>query len=253
MSKELASVAGKGLTAFLDEQDDAFISAGREDGGLSGDILKFSGNTGKFTVRGDEITAGTRLAFNMAYVEWGKVCWKDGKLLERRFVEIAGGGRRPSDSELTDHGPYKPGEGWQDAYQVQVHDIEDGSAYQLMLSSKSGVAAMGRLVKEYGEKRRFNYDANRQPKIPIVEIDSVGFQPKQAPGTKYAPKFEIVDWLSGDEIQALIGGVGDVEDEGDEAAAEVAAEVPVEVVAEAPKKPQGVVRPAGVGLNKFKK
>lgn len=190
---------GDGLKERLDE-----LGAGSSGGA----ILKFSGNTGIWTFKDREFDYGSKFAFNIEYVEYGYVCWKDKKLIDSVLKPVFGHDPKPQESDLADYGPYsREGDGWKDAFRIKVRDIEDGMEYELTFSNRSGWNAMSSLTKDFGEKVRLHTEEDGSFKTPIVELGGTSFEPKGAIGKKFAPKLRILDWYSKADMLEVIGGV----------------------------------------------
>lgn len=248
MSNEIVKAAAASGISRLAAGDNPFLKDARESGaGLRGKILKFSGNNGQYQVDNAQLSLLHRVAFVMFDLEKGYVCWKGGKLVcQGKYFSRLMDMSPVDENTLPQFGPFGEGEGWREAYRTQVRDLDTGEVWQLMLSSASGVTAFRNLTGEYGAHFKYKGDGMPTPEIlPIVTLDSVGFKPKMAPATKYAPKFSIVDWTTIADLEALFEGVvedGIAADEEAEAAAAAAA-------APAPAtKPAGVLRPAsGLG------
>lgn len=181
-------------------------------GSTGGSILKFSGNTGTWSFKNEEFESGSRFAFNMEYVEWGFVCWKEKKIIDRALVPTFAQVPKPTEDDCPDYGPYsREGDGWSPAFRVMVRDLEDGTEYELTLSNKSGCNAMAALIKDFGDKARMHVNEDGSAKAPIIEIGSQGFETNKAAGKKYAPTFKIVDWYSTEEMAQVMGGADAVD------------------------------------------
>jgi len=246
-SKALATVREHGMATI--DRNMLLSGDGLQDkmnqlgaGATAGAILKFSGNTGLWTFKDHEFDYGTRMAFNLEYVEWGYVCWKGGKIIDRTLVPMFAGVDKPVESDLTDYGPYeKQGDGWKEAFRCNVIDLEDGTEYELTLSNKSGWNAMSALVKDFGGKARLHTEEDGSFKTPIVELSGVAFESKHAAGKKHAPKFRITDWYSKEDMMQVVGGVEALEEDfGDEPVSAPAVEEPK---GSAVRKPTGNRRP----------
>lgn len=177
----------------------------------TGAFLKFSGNTGEFQYKGQTIEHGSVFAFNMTEMRKGWICWKDSKPVDQKMSLVLSTERVPDKHELPDHGPYKEGEGWAEQIGVPVRDLEGGEQLEINLSNISGRNALIRLASDYGTKVRMNIDDKGQPKIPLVEVSASSFTSKNFPGTKWAPQFKIVDWMSIDELNTLAENAGVVD------------------------------------------
>lgn len=204
--------AATGLSAFLSAAgNNPFTSLATEYNVPTGAFLKFSGNTGEFSYKGQVIEHGSVFAFNMMEMRKGWICWKDGKAQEQHMVRVLSAERVLEKDELTDHGPYKEGEGWAEQIGVTIRDLEGGDQLELNLSSKGGRNALIRLANEYGTKARMNLDDNGDPKVPLVEVSAQSFKSKLAAGTKWAPQFKIVQWMTMDELAVLSENAGEVD------------------------------------------
>jgi hypothetical protein len=182
--------------------DNPFAALGSEMGVPTGAILKFSGNTGAWTYKNEEIDNGTLLAFDIMNMRKGWVCWKGGKPVEKFVSRVMDRAPIRDKESLPDYGPYKEGEGWSECIEVPVKSIDTGEEMEISLSSRGGVSALARLASEFGTKVRMNIDASGSPKIPLVTIDSISFESQKAVGKKWAPVFKIVEWATADELLA---------------------------------------------------
>jgi hypothetical protein len=204
--------AATGLSAFLTPGGaNPFTSLATEYNVPTGAFLKFSGNTGEFSYKGQVIEHGSIFAFNMMEMRKGWICWKDGKAQEQHMVRVLSAEQVMAREELADHGPYKEGEGWTEQIGVPIRDLEGGDQLELNLSSKGGRNALIRLANEYGTKARMNLDDNGDPKVPLVEVSAQSFKSKLAAGTKWAPIFKIVNWMTIDELMCLSENAGEVD------------------------------------------
>lgn len=187
------SLAGQ-LAAFATSGDDPFSKAGSEMGsGAFTRFVKFSGNTGEYTYgKNDEsdIDHGTKVAINPLTFARGGICWKNGEVAAEQMTPVVQG-EPPLLASLPDHGPYaKKEDGWKAQSSFFFCDTE-GNGYEFKTSSKSGMRAVGNLLKDYGKLFR-NYPG----KVPLITLDADKFSPKDKSfGDKYAPVFKIVDWV----------------------------------------------------------
>ena len=223
MTKEVAvsnagtgTVAGYGTTSLKDMQANLRASKLRN-GGSGAAYISFSGKTGGFTygTKKEEMDLGTRLAVNITEYKEGWICWKEGKNVEEVMVRAFEGSPPPKES-LTDHGPYEKtddGEdGWQQQSSVMLATLgTEKEQYVFNTSSSTGRAALGRLAGAIGDAITTKLDEDGNPLIPIIELDQDSFQHKNKRiGTIYTPQFNIVDWVSTDELEA-----GDLSADGD--------------------------------------
>jgi hypothetical protein len=211
MGNDLVNKAAETGLSFLAGGQNPFTALATEYNVPTGAFLKFSGNTGEFSYKGQPIEHGTVFAFNMMEMRKGWICWKDGKAQEQHMVRVMSSDRVMDQCDLTDHGPYKEGEGWQEQIGVPVRDLEGGDQLELNVSSKGGRNALIRLASDYGTKVRMNIDEEGNPKIPLVEVSAQSFVSKLAAGKKWAPIFKIVDWMPAAELALLSEKAGTVD------------------------------------------
>lgn len=213
MGNDLVNKAAEtGLAAFLSGGHNPFTALATEYNVPTGAFLKFSGNTGEYSNKNQPVEHGTSFAFNMMEMRKGWICWKDGKAQEQHMVRVMSHDRVMDQADLTDHGPYKEGEGWQEQIGVQVRDLEGGEQLEFNLSSKGGRGALIRLADQYGTRARMNLDDDGNAKIPIVEVSAQSFTSKLAAGKKWAPVFKIVDWMTVAELSLLSEQAGTVDE-----------------------------------------
>jgi hypothetical protein len=220
MSNDLVSQAAATGLAILAGGNNPFTSLATEYNVPTGAFLKFSGNTGEYSYKGQTIEHGSCFAFNMMEMRKGWICWKDGKPVEQFMVRVMSGESVLDKEELPDHSPYKEGEGWQEQIGVPVRDLEGGEQLEINLSNISGRNALIRLASDFGTKVRMNIDEEGQPKIPIVEVSASSFTSKNFPGKKWAPAFKIVGWMSVAELTLLSENAGTVDSAQHEPAAD---------------------------------
>lgn len=227
MGNEVQVTGGRALAQYAD--DPWVVYAQSQPGGGGVQYAKFDGSTGKFSYGADrtEIELGTEVAVNMLDYKKGFICWVDNEVVDEQMVsvnEVLHGMARPiTEADLKDHGPYKTypdgtSDGWT-AQETVGMKLFDGTDIVFKTSSGSGLRAMAALLKSYGEGRRIHGpDA-----IPIVKVDSTAFIPKKNPraGTKYAPKFVIVDWKTQEELEELVADNAPEADEPEPAPAPV--------------------------------
>lgn len=237
----LTTQNGGGALAAYGAGKNAFDDAASDLGAGGGAFLKFNGNTGDFTfgAEGDEIPHGTQLAVQMDGFARGFICWVEGDVVEEVMVKVVDG-KPPLQSDLADHGPYEKHDdgtqdGWSEQARVTFISLEDGETYVYKTSSKSGLRALGNLLRDFARQMRSHPDA-----LPVAEFGATSFIPKNNKkiGKKYAPSFKLVGWVQQEEIDALADGAGGEDDAGnyadepadatpakvEETAAEVAAE-----------------------------
>jgi len=209
MGKEVAVSQQGGAVAAADQWAALAnqYSAGGESSGVQ--FLKFDGNNGEYTYGSarEELPLGSQLAVNMASYSVGFICWKDGQVVDEVMVPIVSG-KGVNRSDLTDHGPYKTyadgtKDGWSEQRSVDFKGVEDGTDYQFKTTSKSGLIALGNLLRDFAKAVKLH-----DGEVPIVEASRNEFTPKNVRGgdntKKYAPAFKITAWAPESEIEAAI-------------------------------------------------
>lgn len=237
MSKELAVQSNRSAeVAKFDANNNPFLAAGQGSGDYFGKRLSLNGNTGKIHIgpKDDDefLDEGTELVMDLFTAEMGHVCWVDEEMVEEAMFAIVSGKKLPDIKELTYHGPYEKHDdgtedGWQVQYRFKCYDEKTGEAYTYATTSKSGVRGSKKLIKTYGQKFALKVGADGLYQYPIVIFDIAGFKIKDKPklGTKYAPDFDLVDWVDASEVAhyfAEADNPADYDpDEDDDAAEEV--------------------------------
>lgn len=182
-------------------------------GGSGARFLKFSGNDGYYTYGAEDtdLAEGTRAAVNPMSLKRGWICWNDGQMLEEVMYTILEG-QPPAKHELTDHGPYKAkNDGWAEQKTIEFLAI-DGEPVPLLFqaNNRSKLNALEQLMKKIGREYKGHPGC-----VPIIALGSNAFeaQERNEAGekvgrkmTKYAPTFDIVDWMPEEELAALTEG-----------------------------------------------
>lgn len=219
MSNEVATQNNSAAMATADAYD-PYLAHGEELGGNAGAaFLKYNGNDGGYTFGSDaeELATGSKVAIVAESFGRGWICWKDGDVAEEIIVPILTG-LPPKKDELTDHGPYtKKDDGWIEQVVVRMKDLDTGIDLLYKPVSKGGKGALGRLMTSYGKQRKMNMDDSGNFLVPIAEIGERSFTPKDIKTKKWAPSFEIVEWMSADELTDLFEG-SSVDEEEEEVA-----------------------------------
>lgn len=207
MTKNLpakAAASGYGAVANYGDFADQFAAeAGNVAGGGGGKaFMKFDGNSGDFSfgANSEELELGSRLVLDVTSYARGWVCWKDGNVVEEVMVPLSEG-HPPRKHELTDHGPYdEDGDGWVEQYTIEMRQLEDEQVQMIFQANNASKRrAMGALMKAFAAQFKKHPGC-----APVVEIDQTSFEIKgKRKITKYAPIFNIVEWLSAEELGEL--------------------------------------------------
>lgn len=209
MSTAIAKTdTARGLAAFSGNSNPFLDDANRSGADAASAYIAFSGNTGKWTFKGQEIDVGTILAFDLWNAARGWIAWKNNKPVEKISVPILDNLPLPSEDELTDHWDGAPAgkrpketDGWREVVIVNVRNLDGGPPMELSLPGSPGYRPINRLIKEFGAKVRANIDDAGEPMIPLVEIDAESFDGRG--GKKYAPILRLTDWMSRAELDGI--------------------------------------------------
>lgn len=212
-------VATRPTTAVARQSDNVFTMTAAALGSDGGGVIfgKFNGNNGDFTYGTNpakELEPGTAVLVDMQQaVKRGWICWKDGSVVDERMVLITQG-NPPREDELPDKGPYtKKDDGWKEQVSIRFKLFETGEEIELKMTSRAGIRGVGALCKAYGAEFR-DHDPDS---LIVVILDSKGYTPKdKSYGRKYAPIFEIDEFISPDEAAERLGMPGD-DDAGEDA------------------------------------
>lgn len=174
--------------------------AGAPDGS---EYMNFSGKRGTYTIGKDkrEVGPAELWVVNVTSFEEGWVCWKGGNPASTRLSNIYTGVPvvTPDADEL---GPFdsRKGEGWFQAKAMVLRSCgEDSQQGYFKLNSVSGVAAIAEFIGEFAARAQAG-----EPCWPVVSLDVEEFE---AQGYKnFKPVFNVMGWLSDDELERLAGG-----------------------------------------------
>lgn len=190
---------------------DPFAAAAADMGATRGLFLKFDGNEGTFSYgpKDDEqeIPLGTQLATNFGGTfKRGFICWKESEAVDEVMELVADGAEPTREADLEDHGPYETYEdgskdGWRKQAAFELVDLESGNRFAFKASSASAYTAAGRLAAGFAKAYR-----QKSGMVPVVQVDADPFdvyardqhgkKTKKKQGTKFAPSFKIVGWIS---------------------------------------------------------
>lgn len=224
-SQELVkNVGARGLASF-NEAADVFAHEAVVMGVQNGSYLSFSGRTGLWKIKGQDVDEGTCFAFHILHCQKGVRAWKNDKVVEQHWTPFVNGDPLPE--ELTDHwknGKEKNSDGWQECIKIDIRDLEGGPQMDFTLPSDKPWRPVWRLIKEFGDKAKLNKDDAGQYKIPVIEIGSELVNGKS--GNFFSPKLTIVDWITeadmADRVQEFVAAHGGDEVEEAEIVEEVA-------------------------------
>jgi hypothetical protein len=217
--------ADRGLLAFT-EAADVFSNEAAAMGVQNGQYISFSGKTGRWAIKGQEVDPGTCFAFHMLACQKGWRAWKNEKPVEQIWSNFVNGEPLPAEKDLTNHWPNgkeHTTDGWQSVIKIDIRDLEGGPQMDLTLPSEKPWRPVWRLIKEFGDKAKLNRDDKGQYKIPVVEIGTE--QVKGKSGTFFAPTFKIVDWLSEQDMAERVGEFLDANSPAEEVVEEVVEKV----------------------------
>ena len=226
MSKELATTSEKGGIVKYDATNNPFLAAASGVGDFFGSRLSFDGNTGQILIGSkddeNEMKHGSVLVANLIAAEMGALCWVGGQLVDEVTFPIASGRELPILADLPDHGPYEKDEdgmeeGWQHVYRFQLYSEKDKEGFTFATSSKSGIRGVKKLLKAFGSKFPLKIGADGQYQYPVIEFTADSFKIKDKPklGKKWAPVFNIIDWIDAEEALPYFATAASGDDEDD--------------------------------------
>ena len=205
MSNELVSKAANGgLAALMDPVNNPFLQDAAEQGVRGGAYLRFNGNNGQWVTIGQQsVDDGSLWAMNLLHAERGYQCWSEGKLIDEVWVSIMSRQSLPALSELRHVEKKKESDGWKMAVKVPVRAVDGGPQCDMVMKADNPNRPINRLLKEFGQQLALNMDpATKMPKVPVIELGSESFVVKGV-GTKFSPKFRIVEWRTEKELAEL--------------------------------------------------
>jgi hypothetical protein len=216
MSTELVNkVAQTGLAAFTGGVN-PFTQYADDVGVGNNAYMTFNGNTGIYADhKRQTIEYGTAMLFDLEKTQVGWIGWKGSKPVHQLLVSLISGERPIEEQDLPDINP-QPGstDGWRKVARFPVYFADGGPALDFTLPAHLPWSPVNKLIKEFGEKAKFQIDSDTGlVKVPLVTLNASDFQTNY--GKKYAPVFEIVDWWTRTEVDALIAD--SVEPPGEEA------------------------------------
>ena len=166
------------------------------------DYMNFSGKQGRFTIGQEkrEIYPDELWLVDVLSFEEGWVCWKGGQSPSSRMANIYNGVpvEQPDPEEL---GPFdrSKGDGWYQAKAMVLKSGDNGQQGYLKINSISGVSEMAELMGSFSERA-----ATGAPCWPVVRLEKEQFESQ---GFKnFKPKFNVVAWLTNDQIEELADG-----------------------------------------------
>lgn len=221
MSNELTNTNSRAVA----DVGDPFGAQGSE--GASGNVtyVKFTGATGLFTAGKDDdvIEHGTRFVANMMESGWVWAFWWDNEVLEQftdRLVdnpmsydnppmnlpEDPDGVINMSIEEIMQAQKDDPAnfrDGWGVQATLDLMPV-DGSGEQHTIKLNKGVAmnAFHTLRKSFGNQYKLKAGLK-----PVVELNANSYEPraKSAGKKRWAPVLKIVDWVSEEDMAAMVG------------------------------------------------
>lgn len=197
-------VAQSPFGGAVDIVDPEALAAALEDtqneGGRDGDqsYISFSGKLGRYKIGADAREPGENEPWllNIAGFELGWMCWKGGQPIAKRMANIQA--PRVPTPNLEEGGPFdtNKGEGWAKARALTLKSLENDEQGYFTNNSKSGVAAMSDLQKEVTGRLKSGQEPWPVVILKMEQFESQGFK-------NYKPVFEVIAWLSMDEVKKL--------------------------------------------------
>jgi hypothetical protein len=191
------------LAAYMKGDVDHFEDYAKEKGVNNQGFLRFSGNTGQWTVGDDVIEPESQFVFNMFHARRGWIGWSNANPIDKILMPIVSGEKPPREDQLPHIETPKQMDGWQSVVVIDVRDIEmEYPQMEVSLPAEHGGRPVNKLVKEFGVAiKKGKRDENGVPLVPVMALDSETIDTPG--GIKYKPVFEIVEWLSLAELAEL--------------------------------------------------
>lgn len=212
-STELAPISDDETSAaeYLAGGSDPFAAYSKEKEVSRGrKFLRFSGNTGIYTIGDDTVPMDTQFVFNVWDAKRGVLGWSNGKPIHKLMYKIISGKVPPPESMRPELPIMKQTDGWKDNVTLDVRDIDmEYPQLELTLAAEHGGRPINWVIDEYSAEGKKRRQPNGRPYVPIVELNSVTIDTPG--GTKYKPVLTIVDWMTDEELEELAQGADDAE------------------------------------------
>lgn len=233
--------ASTGLTALAGAN--ILLDAANKEGASSGSLLRHSGMTGQWTLKGQAVDVGATYAFNVWKVRAQWMAWKSNKPVDQINATLTNGEALPEEADLQDHwGPSRQGtDGWVKNLVFDIVDLNTGEVAECTLKGDAGWRPAWKIVREYGEKVKTHTDANGSPMFAIIEIGDSTFKAKSGQ-MLHSPTLKIVDWISQEEIDAITMAAEGAEAEAEAEVEAVTAQAPAAQVSQVSARPAPAVR-----------
>jgi hypothetical protein len=213
-----------GALALSDEEMAAALkqTAAEHSTGGGGDttFLSFSGKSGRWSLGQERLDRSDDWLFvvDPQQCRAGWTCWVKSKAVGKHSWSVFRPDQAVPFGSLDDHGPYDDGDGWVPMVSIGMlaffTEISDGAAQvTLETNSRSGRGTLSDLQNLIGDKF-----AARDPKrYPLVELSEEMWESREG-HRNYKPVFNVIDWLTAEQVQAAIDDPSTLEEE-DEAPA----------------------------------
>lgn len=250
MSNELVPQQSGGYLASASDED--YLArlggiVGQMKGGGNFAYLKMDGNSGNYSYGADdiELPTGSRLAMDWKSLRSGWIIWSGGQVEHEVMVdpvqEVV-----PAKKDLPDFGPYGKDDGPREQLTIHFKMVEDPFVELLFQANNASKRnALGAVMKDFMKQFKMH-----PGEYPVIEIASNSFDAKDPDNPKrkfkkFAPKFKIVDWISADDLNAMVEGSPEDYEQGDEVAEDQTAALPApEEVVEAAPEPTPAPQPS---------
>jgi hypothetical protein len=239
MSNDLVNqVASTGLAAFAGGAN-PFTQYAEEVGVGNNAYMTFNGNTGVYADhKRQTIEHGTSMLFDIEKAQVGWIGWINSKPVHQLLVSFLSNERPVDEKDLPviEKKDEKSTDGWRKVVRFPVYFVEGGPTLDFTLPAHLPWSPVNKLVKEFGEKVRFNIDPETgTANVPLVTLNASSFQTNF--GKKWGPVMEIVDWWPRAEVDAIIAASVEAPSE------EAAADTPVADNAPATAQPSAATPP----------
>lgn len=216
MSKNEVAKREEGEVSNYSDNDNPYAQAASEMGGDTGVYAKFNGKDGQFVYgEDDEVIFGeadkddgivVRMALNMDEFDRGWMCWVDEEVVKEILRGVTEGPEIREEDLPTDwDGEMGKDDGWVKCAQIPMRDLETGEQFLFKAASNGSYRALGKFLKAFSKQYKKHPD-----EIPIVELDMESYEHKKKQyGKIFNPIFNLVDFMTVEDLDALVSDDGE--------------------------------------------
>lgn len=210
-STQLSTVAENDLPSAFVQNGNPFLKATQEAGVTSGAFMRQNGNTGNWIIGDQDDSEGGTFLFDLMGSKAGWLGFTgDNKPVRGPEVLLRSG--EPLPKHPADDDDIR----WNKQLRIMCIDPDTGDEFLLSDKADNERRPIWKLLALYGKKMAMHQD-KRGYKMPLVTFSSRSFsmeipetdangKTRKIKVTKFAPLYEITDWLSLDEVDRIRSG-----------------------------------------------